>query len=237
MLTQSEDADLVAGKTQADATNPSNRPSSLGLLEGTDWDLLLRRIRSGRCTPFIGGEACLGMSQFRSGIVRGWAERYKDYPFAKTDDLPRAAQFVAVKQKDWVYPKEQVVEAMRKAPPPDLKDPQNLYRVLAELPFPVYVTTNYHNFMEQALKSPPSPKDVRMEFCRWNPALKDPPSIFEGESTFEPSVANPVVFHLYGDMSVAESLVLTEDDYFDFLIDVSEELRRIPPRIQRADQY
>ena len=35
-------------------------------------------------------------------------------------------------------------------------------------------------------------------------------------------------------MDVAESLVLTEDDYFDFLISVSEDLDKIPKRIQRV---
>ena len=122
MLKQNEDIALTADETKADPANASDdRPNSFGQLEETDWNLLIQRIRSGRCTPFIGGEACLGMNQFRSGIVQKWIHEYKDYPFAKTDELlldktdalPQAAQFVAVKQKDSVYPKEQVVEAMR----------------------------------------------------------------------------------------------------------------------------
>ena len=39
------------------------------------------------------------------------------------------------------------------------------------------------------------------------------------------------MFHLYGHLDTAQSLVLTEDDYFDFLIAVSADMKRIPPGI------
>jgi len=240
MLKQNENIVLTANKTKEN--NSDDPPGNLGQLEDAHWKLLIQRIRLGRCTPFIGGEACLGMTQFRAKIVQKWIQEHKDYPFTKTDemplgntdDLPRAAQFVGIRLGDQDYPKEQVATAMKNAPPPDLEDPYNLYRVLAELPFPIYITTNYHNFMEQTLENLTNPKDVKMEFCRWNDTLKNPPPIFETESSFNPSVANPLVYHLYGHMNVAESLVLTEDDYFDFLIEVSENLNRIPPCIQSA---
>jgi hypothetical protein len=95
--------------------------------------------------------------------------------------------------------------------------------------------------MFAALKS--YPKDARLEFCRWNDALNNPslfdPSLFDTEtgseiSSFAPNVANPVVFHLYGHTGVAESLVLTEDDYLQFLVETSKANLRIPARIQKA---
>ena len=69
-----------------------------------------------------------------------------------------------------------LAEAMEKRSASDLKDPHNLFCVLANLPLEVYITTNYHDLMEQALKRPPNPKEVRTEFCRWwgPPALGEP---------------------------------------------------------------
>jgi hypothetical protein len=44
----------------------------------------------------------------------------------------------------------------------------------------------------------------------------------------------PIVFHLHGHNGVAESLVLTEDDYLDFLVSISNDPELLPRRIQRA---
>jgi hypothetical protein len=57
-------------------------------------------------------------------------------------------------------------------------------------------------------------------------------SIFE--NGFNPSVANPVVFHFHGSTENLDSLVLTEDDYFEFLINVSKDRTLIPSRIEKA---
>jgi len=45
---------------------------------------------------------------------------------------------------------------------------------------------------------------------------------------------NPVVFHFHGSYEIPESLVLTEDDYFDFLVNISRDEDLIPARIQQA---
>ena len=49
-----------------------------------------------------------------------------------------------------------------------------------------------------------------------------------------PTQANPVVFHLHGHYDVPESLVLTEDDYLDFLVAVSRDDGLLPHQIQKA---
>ena len=51
---------------------------------------------------------------------------------------------------------------------------------------------------------------------------------------FVPTPASPVVFHLHGRLSVPESLVLTEDDYLDFLVTVSRDQKLLPHQIKRA---
>ena len=77
------------------------------------------------------------------------------------------------------------------------------------------------------------------ELCRWNEHINIRPSIFELEAIFEPSVACPVVFHLFGcnsieDVELPESLVLTEDDYLKFLFNISKDQELFPARIQKA---
>ncbi|MCF6155220.1 MAG: SIR2 family protein [Candidatus Brocadia sp.] len=49
-----------------------------------------------------------------------------------------------------------------------------------------------------------------------------------------PDIANPIVFHLHGSVEMTESLVLTEDDYLDFLMSFSQDQQLLPPIIRAA---
>jgi hypothetical protein len=198
-------------------------------LEETDWDLLLRRIKAGKCTPFLGAGACVGTLPLGSKIAQEWAQKHQ-YPLEDSSDLARVAQFLAV-QYDPMFPKEEILEEwFKNVTSPDFTEPDEPHRVLADLPLPVYMTTNYDDFMVQALRS--RNKDPRQELCRWNKYVKDQPSIFE--PGFSPTPANPVVFHLHGHREVPESLVLAEDDYLDFLVNITRDQTLLPHRIQRA---
>ena len=48
-----------------------------------------------------------------------------------------------------------------------------------------------------------------------------------------PDVDRPLVFHLFGTLDHPDSLVITEDDYFDYLINVSLNPVLIPAMVQR----
>src|SRR5947209_3470846 len=144
------------------------------MLEEKDWDLLLRRIRDGRCTPFLGAGACFGVLPLGSEISEEWAQKYS-YPLEDSTNLIRVAQFLAV-NKDPMFPKEEILERFKNAAPPDFTSPDEPHGVLAGLPLPVYMTTNYDSFMVQALKS--RNKDPKREFCRWSKELKSP-SVFD----------------------------------------------------------
>jgi hypothetical protein len=203
----------------------------LNTQNGIDWNLLLDRIQDRKCTPFLGAGACFGVLPLGYEIAEECAKDY-DYPLEDCHNLARVTQFVAVK-RDSMYPKEWVLKRFFKGVgPPDFTKRDEPHGVLADLPLPVYMTTNYDDFMVRALRG--RNRDPKRELCRWNKYLRDKPSIFEEESGFEPTVANPVVFHLHGHNEVAESLVLTEDDYLDFLVNISKDQNLIPPRIQRA---
>ena len=106
--------------------------------------------------------------------------------------------------------------------------------VLAELPLPIYLTTSYHNFVEVALRR--VGKNPRTDICRWNKALDGIPPVLD--DAYLPTPQEPLVYHLHGLDSYPASLVLTEDDFLDFLIAISQNVGRnadpIPNRIRQA---
>ena len=198
-------------------------------LTEADWNRLLARVNEQRCTPFLGAEASGGVLPRRSEIARRWATEL-EFPFDDTRDLARVAQFMATEQ-DEAAPREKICDEIEKHGLPDFLSPDEPHGILADLSLPIYITTDYHDYMFRALKS--RKRDARQEICRWKELLLDQKSAFD--SDFQPNVANPVVFHLHGRTGITESLVLTEDDYFDFLIATSKEPGNpIPPRILQS---
>ena len=64
------------------------------MLEVKDWELLLGRIKDGKCTPFLGSGACSEKISVISQIANEWAKEY-DYPMEDSYDLTRV-EFVTV---------------------------------------------------------------------------------------------------------------------------------------------
>jgi hypothetical protein len=135
-------------------------------------------------------------------------------------------------------PKELMLEKLDQSRgsfnPDDDAEPLN---ILAKLPFPVYITTNYDDLLFSAIEYHGRllGRKPAFEICKWNKSLLVQPNLFKRGSKFKPSPQTPVIYHLHGHQSVAESLVLTEDDYVDFLVNMSKEINGfLPPRIQEA---
>jgi hypothetical protein len=198
-------------------------------LRDAEWNRLLDRINDGICTPFLGAGACYGTLPLGSEVAREMAERY-DYPFEDREDLARVAQFVAV-QMDHLTPKEDLVERLRGVAPPNFRDADEPHGVLAELPFPIYLTTNYDDFMFKALVD--RRKRPYREMCRWNDLISDEPSVFDKQRDYQPHPALPLVFHLHGHTR-PDSLVLTEDDYLRFLARMASDANLLPKPVERA---
>jgi SIR2-like domain len=195
----------------------------------SEWQRLLARILDGKCTPFLGAGACVGTLPLGGDVARRWAEE-EGYPLEDESDLARVAQFVSV-NGDPMWPKEKICTELRGVGPPDFDRPGEPHAVLAELPIPLYVTTNYDDFMLQALRR--AGKQPVREVCRWNDFLRETPSVFDADG-FVPTVDAPLVYHLHGTLDMPESIVLTEDDYLDFLVAVSRREDVLPARIQGA---
>lgn len=187
------------------------------------------RIRDGRCTVVLGTGVYSEGPTLRTAIARKWAKLY-DYPLTDDTDLARVARFLNVQYHDDEYAATKLIEELKAIPVPNFNNPDEPYRILAKLPLPVYITANYDDFLEQALLN--QHRDVKSDLCRWKKSLEDEPSPFV--NGFKLSVPTPVVFHLYGYAKNVESLVLTEDDFFQFLIKVSKDSSLIPDKIQKA---
>jgi len=214
--------------SQSPGNNEVRMPRSL---QEKDWTLLKTRIREGNCTPFLGAGACYGTLPLGATIAQEWAEEH-GYPLDDSADLIRVSQFVAVEMEDSMFPKEEISRRFRNIAPPDFRSPGEPHSFMAGLPLPVYITTNYDDFMVRALRE--RGKRPEREICRWNSRLYGIPSVFDRPG-YEPSEKTPLVFHLHGHAGIPESLVLTEDDYLDFLIAISKkENKLLPPRIQEA---
>ena len=71
-----------------------------------------------------------------------------------------------------------------------------------------------------------------MELSSWFEPFPAPETVFEREPDYEPSVAEPLVYQLFGRLDQPESLVLTEDDYFDFLLHHAESREAIPGAVK-----
>ena len=198
-------------------------------LEKNDWEVLMLRIRDGRCTPFLGAGVYSEGPSLRTSVARKWANEYQ-YPLSDGSDLARVARFLNVQYLDAEYASSKYVEELSKVSVPKYENPNEPYTVLAKLPLPIYITTNYDDFMEQALLA--QKRDVKKDLCKWVKSIEDTSPL--AENNFKPDVANPVVFHLYGYATNQQSLALSEDDYFQFLINVSANPELIPTLIQRA---
>jgi hypothetical protein len=109
----------------------------------------------------------------------------------------------------------------------DLADP---FEVLADLPLPLYVTTQPMSLLTTALES--KGKAPRVELARWNSNC--PPSIFDSDPDYEPTAEEPLVFHIFGSLREPGSVVLREDDYFEFLRATSRDSDAIPEVVRSA---
>ena len=120
--------------------------------------------------------------------------------------------------------------------PPDFRAPDEPYALLADLRLPIYITTNYDDFMYEALAD--RGRAPQRAICPWyttnRKEVQQANALFSEKKVFNPDSTRPIVYHLHGHRSVPESLVLTEDDYIDFLVRISGDSALLPPIIQSS---
>jgi SIR2-like domain len=96
--------------------------------------------------------------------------------------------------------------AMGRAPSPMLS-------ALAQLDFPIVITTNYDQLLGRALQA--TGKQPRIAV--YNPGATEPPVDFRNATA-----PSPVIYKLHGDIAHRESLVVTDEDYIQFAMRMSD---------------
>jgi len=229
-----------------------------------NWPAVLRQIQSRQLTPILGPGLTDSLLGSRREIARRWAEtfHYPMAPHNR-EDLPQVAEFLAVNQKAKMFPQNELINYLRSDLlaryrddlPEDLRERKadelptdhlgklistigsqrrkriraEPFAVLARLPIPIYVTAAQNDLIFDALRE--AGKEPRVDLCRWHDGLIELPTI---EPDFRPDPQHPLVYHLFGRLDQPESLVFTEDNYFDFLIGIKKNKDLIPAMVKRA---
>ncbi|HWQ83658.1 MAG TPA: CHAT domain-containing protein, partial [Anaerolineales bacterium] len=224
------------------------------------WPALMRSIKRGQCTPVLGPglyEPYLGAPR---EIAQRWAEAYH-YPMAphERESLPQVAQYLTINQYQRApydeleeYLQGEVQSRFTASLPPELRQgrmpldqlldvvrarvhkdhPFEPHQALAQLPLPIFITTNHDGLLTSALKD--AGKDPQPVLCPWNEYIEQIESVYDREPDYFPTPERPLVYHLFGRIDEPDSLVLTEDDYFDFLIGITGNKDLIPSAVRRA---
>ncbi len=209
------------------------------------WAQLVKPIREGRVVPIVGAGLLERIAGTAHDSANALAAAH-GFPLRtwEREDLPRVAQFLGVKQSrknvvieimdqlraqigarhgDLFTAEERrpgglpLSECFARAADRTRENPRDPFRILASLPAKIYVTTTLDGVLERALQhaEPERTPSSRVSGWRYGRAVES----WQNANVPEATGAAPLVFHLYGSEAAGEdTLVLTEDDYFDFLI-------------------
>ncbi|MDF0495332.1 CHAT domain-containing protein [Bradyrhizobium yuanmingense] len=229
-----------------------------------NWPAVLRQIQSRHWTPILGPGLTDALLGSRREIAQRWAETFHfPMAPHNREDLPQVAEFLAINQKAEMFPQNELISYLRSdllaryhdELPEELRAqkadelpadhlarlistigsqrrkrlPAEPFAALARLPVPIYVTAAQNDLISDALCD--AGKEPRIDFCRWHDGLIRFPTI---EPDFRPDPQHPLVYHLFGSLHLPESLVFTEDNYFDFLIGMKKNKDFIPAVVKRA---
>jgi SIR2-like domain len=209
---------------------------------------VLKAIIDGRVVHFLGAGVNLcgrpkgiawqprqGVYLPSSGELSAYLAENFGYPASDTDDLVRVSQYIAV-----ITGSGPLYEELHSLLDADFP-PTPLHQFFAALPavlrakgyparYQLFVTTNYDDLMERALKAANEPFDLvsyvsegehRGKFAHWPPDgeayLDEKPNEYRGLALDQ----RPVILKIHGtaDRSNAErdSFAITEDHYIDYL--------------------
>lgn len=182
-----------------------------------DWERLVDQIRRGDCTPFIGAGACQEVLPTGAQLSEHWADYY-NYPFDNRSDLGEVMQYATLIEQDPVTVKQRVADHLAALGQPDFSKGLQPHAMLARLPLPVYLTTNYDDFMAEALRR--AGKQPTVAVCPW---YRGAPASTEYllPRKFQPDAERPLVYHLHGTFAEPASIVISEEDYLEFLINLT----------------
>lgn len=196
-------------------------------MDDDDWDRLIEDITDGECTPFLGAGASHPLPT--GGELSNRLADEFGYPFLDRDNLPLVAHYAAIKLKEHVRLKKRVCRILADYGRPDFTKEAQPHALLAGLRLPVYITTNYDDFMVMALEE--EGRTPHPAICPW---YENTPAdeLLTTDRIFALSADEPIVYHLHGSCQKPRSLVLTEEDHLEFLLNLARDKEKlIPPSI------
>jgi hypothetical protein len=219
------------------------------------WPGIVNSIARGQCTPLLGPGLTDSFIGSRQELAQRWAGTFR-FPMEPhfQDELAHVAQYLAVKYGEEFLPGELGNYLRRELADRygDVLTPEaratvtdgtwddalstvaavrrdsgefDSFDALAETPFPLYLTTDPSHLLERALTRAGRTPQVGM--CPWNDDLAYQFKV-EVADQQRPTSAAPFVYHLFGRLTEPESLVLTEDNYLDFLMGITANRTLIP---------
>jgi hypothetical protein len=101
---------------------------------------------------------------------------------------------------------------------------------LAKLPFSIYVTTNPDTLLAEALRAEQRPPQEGIYL--WNANLRkrqlqdnDFNILCTLPAGYRPTPEEPLVYYLFGRIDEPDTLVLAEDDFFDYLLEITKDVQ------------
>ncbi len=200
------------------------------------WKRTVYLIAKDKCTPFIGAGASAEHLPV-AGDLAAVLAKDSGFPFDNNRDLARVTQFAAVREGSRQYIKQRLADEMfANVSLPDFRAPDEPHALLADLHLPVYITTNYDDLMYEALKD--RGRAPLRAICPWytmnRTEIEQATALFREAAGYNPDSNRPIIYHLHGHHDTPESLVLTEDDYIDFLVRISADPELLPAIIQKS---
>jgi hypothetical protein len=168
----------------------------------------------------------------RMDALNFWLAAAENALKQKTPGLPAKLPGLEVQK-----PAQRLTSMLRAAAADRFKQPGDPFALLARLPASVYITTTPDPLLADALHAANRPPIV--EYTRWTFRLEGklyPRRYDENDKSALPTRDKPLVFHLFGTLEEPESIVLTEDDYFDYLIHIAKDANNtaIPSLVRTA---
>jgi hypothetical protein len=125
-----------------------------------------------------------------------------------TSNLQRVSWFF-----ETLRSRQELVTAIRDAVDTNTQ-PSPILRALAELDFPLIITTNYDHLFERALTMAGKFPRLGVYDVNGLQPTADPPDIEDPK--------RPFVFKIHGDIDKPESIVVTDEDYIQFVLRMSD---------------
>ena len=181
-------------------------------------------VEKGHCILFLGAGAHAGPppessysypEEQRPPIGKALSKRLadacellKDYPHESVTDLQRVSLFFQIAKS-----RRLLVDAIKVAVE-EGKKPSPALHALAALDFPLVVTTNYDRLFDRALRAA-----GKEPFSSVYSPERQPTVDYEGAT---PTPDQPFVWKIHGDLGNPDSIVVTDEDYIEFVLRMSD---------------